>query len=182
MTSGFRWLTVIGVAVLVGLLLVGICAGLVYLAPNINAPRWWSGPGMMRDWGRGPSVEGYSSNGERIYFTGTSDSGRPITFQGGPMWLYMHGGSCASCHGADGRGGVPVMMGTAIPSDIRYEHLTEEEHEEGEVHPPYNDELIKRAITERLNPAGEPLDLTMPRWQMSEEDLNDLLDFLKTLK
>lgn len=44
-----------------------------------------------------------------------------------------------------------------------------------------HNELIKRAITEGLNPAGEPLDRTMPRWQMSEEDLDDLLEFLKTL-
>jgi hypothetical protein len=73
------------------------------------------------------------------------------------------------------------MMGTEIPGDIRYHHLTEEEHEEGEEHPPYTDELIKRAITEGLNPAGEPLDRTMPRWQMSEKDLDDLLEFLKTL-
>jgi hypothetical protein len=38
----------------------------------------------------------------------------------------------------------------------------------------------KRAITEGVDPAGEPLDLTMPRWQMSERDLDDLLEFLKT--
>jgi hypothetical protein len=70
-------------------------------------------------------------------------------------------------------------MGTEIPGDIRYHHLIEEEHEEE--HPPYTDELIKRAITEGLNPAGEPLDRTMPRWRMSEEDLDDLVEFLKTL-
>jgi cytochrome c oxidase subunit 2 len=74
------------------------------------------------------------------------------------------------------------MMLTEIPPDIRYHHLIEEEeHGEGEEHPPYTDELIKRAITEGLDPAGEPLDLTMPRWQMSERDLDDLLGFLKTL-
>ena len=179
MTSGFKWFIVIGVAVLVGSVLVGIYGSLVYPAPNANAARWQGGSGMMRDRG---SAGGYSSNGERIYFTGTSDSGRTITYRGGPMWLYMHGGSCASCHGADGRGGSPVMMGTAIPSDIRYEHLIAEEHDEGEEHPPYDDELIKRAITEGLNPAREPLDLTMPRSDMSKEDLNDLLDFLKTLQ
>lgn len=74
------------------------------------------------------------------------------------------------------------MMGTEVPGDIRYRHLIEEEeHEEGEEHPPYTDELIKRAITLGVNPAGEPLDLTMPRWRLSDQDLDDLLEFLKTL-
>ncbi len=99
------------------------------------------------------------------------------------MWLYMRGGSCVSCHGEDGRGNVPVMMSTEIPPDIRYEHLIEEEHkEEGEEHPPYTDETIKRAITQGLNPAGEPLDYTMPRFRMSEADFSDLLDYLKALE
>ena len=102
------------------------------------------------------------------------------------MWLSMHGADCVSCHGEDGRGGVPVMMGTEIPPDIRYHVLTEEEHGEhggeGEEHPPYTDATIKRAITDGLNPAGESLDYTMPRYRMSEGDLDDLLEFLKTLE
>jgi mono/diheme cytochrome c family protein len=73
------------------------------------------------------------------------------------------------------------MMGTEIPGDIRYGHLIEEEDEEGEEHPPYTDELIKRAITLGLNPAGEPLDPTMPRWRMSDQDLDDVIQYLKTL-
>ncbi len=76
------------------------------------------------------------------------------------------------------------MRSTKIPSDIRYHALTEEEHDEheGEEHPPYTDETIKRAITDGLNPAGESLDYTMPHWQMSDDNLNDLLEFLKTLE
>ena len=35
---------------------------------------------------------------------------------------------------------------------------TEIEHEEGEEHPPYTDETIKRAITQGVEPDGEPLE------------------------
>ncbi len=42
--------------------------------------------------------------------------------------------------------------------------------------------LIKRAVTEGLDADGEPLDRTMPRWQMSERDLNDLIAYLKQLQ
>ena len=139
----------------------------------------------------------FESNGEMIYYTGYNESGDLIEIEYGPRWLYVHGGSCVNCHGADGKGGFPVMMGFAIPSDIRYETLTSEEHGEEhgeeageggagegqgeEAHPPYTDETIKRAIVEGIDPAGEPLDLTMPRWKMSDADADDVVEYLKTL-
>jgi len=125
----------------------------------------------------------FESNGEMIYYTGYNESGDLIEIKYGPRWLYVHGGSCVSCHGTDGKGGFPVMMGFAIPSDIRYATLTSEEHEEPgeEAHPPYTDETIKRAIIEGIEPSGEPLDLTMPRWKMSDADADDVVEYLKTL-
>ena len=171
MNSRVGWVVVIVAAVLVGLALV-CCVAFVFGRYLLTRPS-----------ARGAEPQEDVSNGELIYFTGRNERGERIPFEGGPMWLYMRGGSCATCHGADGRGGAPVMMGTDIPGDIRYHHLLEEEHEEEgeEEHPPYTDELIKQAITLGLNPAGEPLDPTMPRWRMSEQDLNDLIEFLKTL-
>ena len=136
--------------------------------------------GMM-----GPGKPTFASNGERIYYTGVSERTGPIRISGGLMWMGMRGGGCVVCHGVKGRGGVPIMMGGAIPSDIRYETLTKEEHEEGEgarKHAPYTDALIRRAITEGLDPAGNSLDWAMPRWRMTPEDLEDLVAFLKTLR
>ena len=136
------------------------------------------------------SSKSYSSNGERIYFTGISKRG-VIPLRGGPGWLRMHASGCASCHGEDGHGGLRVMMSDEVTPDITYKALTEEEEgsldtardkEEGEEkHPPYDDKLIKQAVTQGLNPAGEPLDWTMPRWNMSDEDFEDVLNFLKEL-
>jgi len=144
------------------------------------------GQGMGRGMGpmRARRPASFRSNGERIYFTGIDDQGKPITVEGGPPWLATHGGSCVDCHGPHGRGGVPVMMGTAIPADMRYGVLTGKEHAAGEEHmdhPLYTDALIKRAITAGLDPAGKPLDSTMPRFTISERDLNALVDFLKHL-
>ncbi|MBI2844737.1 MAG: cytochrome c [Armatimonadetes bacterium] len=139
------------------------------------------GPGQMM---RGPfQPSEFSSNGQRIYYTATSRSGEPIAFTGGPPWLYMHGGSCVDCHGPDGRGGYLVPMTSQMAPDIRYSTLTSERHEEGEEmeHPPYTKALTRRAITRGLDPAGQPLDPAMPRWRMSEGDIDDLVDYLKTL-
>ncbi len=125
-------------------------------------------------------ASGFQSNGERIYFTATSDSGEPIISSIGAM--RMRGGmmSCATCHGPDGKGGKGrMMMWTFDAPDIRYPTLISGHHEGEE---PYTDELIKRAIIRGLDPEGKALDPPMPVWQMSESDLNDLIAFLKTLK
>ena len=63
--------------------------------------------------------------------------------------------------------------------EVKILHSDRDEHEE---HPPYTEETLKSAITKGINPAGEPLDEEMPRWRMSEQDLDDLVDFIKTLE
>jgi mono/diheme cytochrome c family protein len=124
----------------------------------------------------------YQSNGERIYLTAESSSGKPITRIGG--FMMMHRIACVTCHGEDGEGGRIVLMMWAIDTpDITWHHLTEEEHgDEAEGHPPYTEESLKRAITEGIEPDGEYLDEFMPRWQIAEEDLNDLVEHIKTLE
>lgn len=145
-------------------------------------PRPFAGQGE-----RFTSAGFFSSNGQRIYYTGISAGSGAIPFRGGPMWARMHGAGCASCHGEDGRGGKTVMMSAEKPADIRYNSLisgkhSNDEQEGKEEHPPYTDELIKRAITQGINSAGKELDAAMPRWEMSEADLNDLIAYLKTLQ
>ena len=122
------------------------------------------------------SSDTFSSVGERIYFTGVGNDG-PIPLRGGPPWLGMRGGGCAACHGSDGQGGLAIMMSNKVAPAISFKALIEEEEED----PPWNEKLIKRAITDGIDPAGKPLDSTMPRWGMSDEDLNEIIKFLKTL-
>ncbi|MFC2067814.1 c-type cytochrome [Chloroflexota bacterium] len=119
----------------------------------------------------------YKSNGERIYFAATSSSGKPIASQGFTM---MHGRiACVNCHGADGHGGNVNMMMTSFEApNITWGELTGQH----ESHAPYTEATIKDAITKGVEPNGEELEIYMPRWQMAEEDLDDLLIFLKTLK
>lgn len=149
-----RWYPLIGLALVVagvtGLVLVG------RLAPT----------GTFRG-----DLEVYSSSGQRVFLTGAGGDGPAIAFQEGPFWLSMHGGGCATCHGADGRGGRPMMLNIIAP-DIRYSALVQRG---------YSDGLIARAMTAGLNAQGQPLDPAMPRWQMSADDLADVIAHLKTL-
>jgi hypothetical protein len=179
MNSPVRWLVIIAAGILVGVILLAAAALLIW---NLALPqRPGFGVRLL-----GPFSENFETNGEQIYFTGTSRAGPPITatmpgmHRMGPSSM-----ACVNCHGEDGRGGrVTMMMTTVEAPDIRYSSLTGGEHDDEhseEEHPPYADETIKQAITEGLDPAGEPLSWVMPRWDMSDEQLNDLLDFLKTL-
>jgi cytochrome c oxidase subunit 2 len=121
----------------------------------------------------------FQSNGERIYYTATSNSGKPIISSIGTT-MAMHGMmSCAACHGADGKGGRGrTMMWTFDAPDIRYSTLTAVRGNET----PYTDELIKRAITQGVDADGKRLEPPMPVWRMSDSDLSDVLEYLKSLR
>jgi len=175
MAKSFKIITVLLAA---GLLLV---AGTYWIASAFFSPWWETRPVQRFTLPFLP--RSFESNGERIYFTGTSDSGPPITSQTpGTHRMRQSNMSCASCHGSDGQGGtVRIMMTTINAPDIRYSTLTEGDHDDDHGHPTYTDEAIIQAITRGVNPAGEALERAMPRWSMSDEQLQDLLDFLKTL-
>lgn len=137
-------------------------------------------------------VGAFDSNGERLDFTATSESGSNLTYTGGPQAGMMMGGgylTCASCHGPDGRGGIHTMpMQTMNAPDIRWAVLAGEmegehrgESAEGHGITAYNFETFRLAVVEGTHPDGAALSVDMPRWNMSDEDLTDLLEYLKAL-
>jgi cytochrome c553 len=144
----------------------------------------------------GGVISPYQSIGERIYFTATDEQGERITYTGGPTYGGMMGMmnaplACASCHGADGRGGVHRMHMLVMDApDIRWSALAaEEEHgaesegedEHGESHAQYDLETFRLAVVEEKHPNGERLNSDMPRWNLSDDDLADLMEYLKSL-
>lgn len=157
--------------VIVIALLVGVIALLLAGCAISNRPMGFGGTA----WG----VGAFSSNGERIYFTATSDRGTAITYSGGPVsngWMMMGSGgrlACASCHGPDGRGGRHSMgmMQVMDAKDIRWSTLENE----------FDPEKFRLAVVEGKDPDGTQLKTDMPRWNISNDDLADLIDYLKTL-
>lgn len=180
MSKSTRIWMVVGIVALTGIILV---TGTLLIArglfPGDGITSMLNGASLRLPFQR------YASNGERIFFTGQSESGPRITFQIPGMHRMARGRlACASCHGAEGRGGtVQLMMSSLETPDIRYHSLIGEAHADDEAeHLPFTDEDIKQAITEGIDPAGNVLDWQMPRWQMSDEQLNDLIEYLKILR
>jgi ABC-type branched-subunit amino acid transport system substrate-binding protein len=122
-----------------------------------------------------------SRRGRRIYFEGTSESGRPVNAIVGrsldpiPAALV----ACGNCHGRDGRG---RAEGGIVPSELRWPTLVRSRpaaERRGRL--AYTEPLVGRAIAMGLDPAGSPLDPGMPRYRIAPEDLSDLIAYLKAL-
>jgi mono/diheme cytochrome c family protein len=136
----------------------------------------------------------FDSNGERIYFAGRNTAGERIRPSGGSPssgMMMSNSLSCADCHGADARGGLHIMhMQVMQAPDIRWSTLSSGEHGEhgedertgeGHAETAYDKEAFMRAVRQGLEPDGHYLSSDMPRWEMSDADLMDLISYLKTL-
>jgi cytochrome c oxidase subunit 2 len=142
-----------------------------------------------------PETEEGISNGEKIYNNSVDEDGNEITYTGGPnSGMMMMGGhlACASCHGSDGEGGEHQMMMQEMNApDIRWKVLTgemkgkgqtEEDYEhQKEEHKGYDFEMFKKGVIDGKHPDGDDMKPGMPRWKMSDEDLRDLMSYLKSL-
>jgi ABC-type branched-subunit amino acid transport system substrate-binding protein/cytochrome c553 len=121
--------------------------------------------------------------GRTIYAEGKSQSSRVITAslrQGeapAPAAILP----CASCHGSDGRG-ADDYSGIA-PLNITWHALAavgEHVHSKRR-HAPFDEVSLARSIVEGVDPDGNDLDSSMPRYKMADEDMADLLAYLKVI-
>ncbi len=189
----------IGVAMIVagalGLLLLGIFFygyGSFVASPDsgwMQTNTSWMGSGGMMGGGQGMNADlvrnmmtsfaksEYSSTGEKIYLTAVNENEEiitPVSGMGsyGMMSNMMRPIACANCHGIDGKGGFTFTDGKTVSADIRWETLTDENFDEAK---------FKKAVTEGLDEKGERLSVWMPRWDITDKDLDELIAYLKTL-
>jgi ABC-type branched-subunit amino acid transport system substrate-binding protein/cytochrome c553 len=121
--------------------------------------------------------------GRHIYTEGKSQSNRVITasLRRGEAPAPAAILPCASCHGSDGRG-ADAYSGVA-PLNITWHALAAVgEHAHGKRrHAPFDEVSLARSIVEGVDPDGNALDSSMPRYTMSDEDMADLLAYLKVI-
>ncbi len=86
---------------------------------------------------------------------------------------HLYDEHCASCHRADGRGG--VHFAHAVSADLQAPGLERDYH--------HSDALIVRAILEARDEDGERLDQPMPAWRgrLSPTQARAIVAYLHTL-
>lgn len=172
------WLSV--VLVLIGL--AGVAWLSVAIPPAANNGLIGGRTGQQRPPGQnfgsgglGTGVGASISNlGERIFRTGEGENGPVPRSAVGPG---MMGGGCADCHGSDGRGrNIRFMMGDLKTPDIRLSTLLK-----GGAGTAWTRQDVGRAIRDGVEPNGQRLDEFMPRWRLTDAELNALLDYMEGL-
>jgi mono/diheme cytochrome c family protein len=154
-------------------LVVAVVAAVIFVAVGLS---------------RGTSTTSVAA-GETIYRTGAFD-GQSIpraSSGGGMMGGGMMGGGmradgCASCHGLDGHGRTTPAL---TAPNITYANLTDPKGmlaPDGSRGPTYTGATLRRAITTGIDPTGSHLDWPMPQWQLSDQEWDGLLAYLKTLR
>ena len=123
----------------------------------------------------------YSSLGERIYLTGTDETGRPIPRSGGIGMMSTTLG-CADCHGRDGKGRtINVMMGSFTSLDIRWSTLTSAQDPEGKPQTPFTEASFAHAVRDGIDSEGARLKAPMPLWDVTDAGVRALVQYLQTL-
>ena len=163
----------------VGLVIIGLL-GLAVVVPLLlgNGTQYggsWFGLGQRT----------FSSPGERLFLTGQDTNGTAIPRSNRSMTgMMVTGGGCAACHGPDGRGRtVNAMMGSFETPDIRWSALIASggSHSSEEAHVAFDETTFARALRDGVDPEGTRLDPPMPRWQVTDQEVQDLIVHLKTL-
>jgi ABC-type branched-subunit amino acid transport system substrate-binding protein len=122
-------------------------------------------------------------SGRQIYLYGTGYGGDPIETTAGEGAVKVPAAilRCVNCHGRDGRG---KPEGGIYPSDIRWSELSKPyaiTTMSGRERPPYDESLVIRAITMGIDSGGNPLNVAMPKYQLTREQADDLVAYLKAL-
>jgi len=124
------------------------------------------------------------TRGRQIYFEGTSAAGNEISAIVGEEAAVLPASAlpCVNCHGYDGLG---RPEGGVEPTDIRWSQLVKSYghvHEYGRRHGAFDEQSVGRSIISGIDPAGNRLDRAMPTYLMSQDDLDDLVAFMKVLE
>ncbi len=120
--------------------------------------------------------------GKAIYLRGESPSGKEIKALIGDLDVPASTVTCGGCHGLRGEGktegGVTAGNLTWTNMIKPYGHT----HPNGRKHGAYDEKLFTRSLVQGTDPAGNQLAVAMPRFEMSPEDMADLIAYLKRIE
>jgi cytochrome c oxidase subunit II len=119
--------------------------------------------------------------GETIFVEGTDALGTQITRTTEAGILSQTG--CFACHGTDAKGrSIDTKLGQFDTPDIRWSVISQPfPNDEGGTDPAYDPTSFANAVREGIDSGGGQLDPVMPRWQLTDPEVNALIAYLQTL-
>jgi ABC-type branched-subunit amino acid transport system substrate-binding protein len=120
--------------------------------------------------------------GKAFYLRGESASGQEITALMGEIDVPASTLTCAGCHGLRGEG---KTEGGVTAGPLTWSHLTKpygHTDEGGRKHQAFSETSFVRMLTAGLDPAGNKLAVAMPSYRMSQEDMANLIAYLKRIE
>jgi ABC-type branched-subunit amino acid transport system substrate-binding protein len=120
--------------------------------------------------------------GKALYMRGASPSGKEIKAMVGELDVPASTMTCAGCHGVRGEG---KTEGGVTAGNLTWNNLVKpygHTHPSGRKHGPFDEKLFTRSLVQGVDPAGNEMAVAMPRFQMSAEDIADLIAYLKRIE
>jgi ABC-type branched-subunit amino acid transport system substrate-binding protein/cytochrome c553 len=120
--------------------------------------------------------------GKAFYLRGESSSGQEITALVGEIDVPASTLTCAGCHGARGEG---KTEGGVTAGNLTWSYLTRpygHAHEAGRKHPAFSENAFIRALTAGVDPAGNKVSVVMPTYRMPQQDMANLIAYLKRIE
>ena len=119
--------------------------------------------------------------GKAFYLRGESASGQEITAMMGEVDVPASTLTCAGCHGSRGEG---RTEGGVTAGSMSWTSLTKpygHSDEGGRKHSAFTEASFVKALTAGLDPAGNKLAVAMPTYRMPQEDMANLIAYLKRI-
>jgi ABC-type branched-subunit amino acid transport system substrate-binding protein len=120
--------------------------------------------------------------GKAFYLRGESASGQEITALMGEIDVPATTLTCAGCHGSRGEG---KTEGGVTAGTLTWSYLTKpygHNDDGGRKHPAFSEASFTRMLTSGLDPAGNKLAVAMPTYRMPQQDMADLIAYLKRIE
>jgi len=120
--------------------------------------------------------------GKAFYLRGESSSGQEIKALVGEIDVPASTIPCAGCHGPRGGG---KTEGGVTAGNLTWSFLTKpygHADEGGRKHPTFSEPSFIRAMTSGIDPGGNKLSVAMPTYRMPQQDMTNLIAYLKRIE
>jgi ABC-type branched-subunit amino acid transport system substrate-binding protein len=150
----------------------------------------WAGPSPVQSQNTAVSIPPpqrraltlQEKRGKAFYLRGESASGPEITAMMGEIDVPASTLTCAGCHGNRGQG---ITEGGVTAGNMTWAFLTKpygHSDDGGRKHPPFTESSFARLMTAGIDPAGNKVAVAMPTYRMPQEDMANLIAYLKRIE